>query len=185
MLKRKVLNDLKKWKDNHKNECLMVLGARQIGKTYIIRKFANDNYDNVLEINFLERPECKEIFDGNLDSVSILKKISLRFSQFKLEDNKTLIFFDEIQDCPNAITALKFLAQDSRFDTIVSGSMLGMTYKRVTSFPVGYVDRIYMNSLDFEEFLWAKGVSEEAISYLKSDFLKRKQVSMSTHDRMM
>lgn len=93
MLKRKVLNDLKKWKDNHKNECLMVLGARQIGKTYIIRKFANDNYDNVLEINFLERPECKEIFDGNLDSVSILKKISLRFSQFKLEDNKTLIFF--------------------------------------------------------------------------------------------
>lgn len=85
----------------------------------------------------------------------------------------------------NAITALKFLAQDSRFDTIVSGSMLGMTYKRVTSFPVGYVDRIYMNSLDFEEFLWARGISEEAISFLKSDFLKRKQVSISTHDRMM
>lgn len=99
MLKRKVLNDLKKWKDNHKKECLMVLGARQIGKTYIIREFVKDNYDNVLEINFLERPECKEIFDGNLDSVSILKEISLSFSQFKLEDNKTLIFLDEIQDC--------------------------------------------------------------------------------------
>lgn len=80
---------------------------------------------------------------------------------------KTLLFLDEIQECPQAITALKFLAQDKRFDCIASGSMLGMAYKRTSSFPVGYIDRIYMNSLDFEEFLWAKGVTDETINYIK------------------
>lgn len=107
------------------------------------------------------------------------------FSNFAINPGKTLIFLDEIQICPNAITALKFLAQDDRIDVIVSGSTLGMTYKKVKSFPVGYVDRIYMNSLDFEEFLWARGINEDQIEYIKSFYDKKLSVPEAVHDKMM
>lgn len=185
MLKRKAYDKLKIWKDTHRNNCLMVIGARQVGKTYIIRKFAQENYEKIYEINFIAEETYKKIFDENLDVETILRKMSLSVPNFQIIPGKTLIFLDELQDCPNAITALKFLAQDNRFDCIASGSMLGMAYKRVTSFPVGYVDRLYMDSLDFEEFCWANGLSEEAISYLKEDFENKKSVSLVVHKRMM
>ena len=168
MLKRKILKDLLYWKNNHRNNCLMVIGARQVGKTYIIKKFAEENYENFYELNFLENESFTNIFDKDLSSNNILTQISLYFSNFAINPGKTLIFLDEIQICPNAITALKFLALDDRIDVIVSGCTLGMTYKKVKSFPVGYVDRIYMNSLDFEEFLWARGINEDQIEYIKS-----------------
>ena len=116
---------------------------------------------------------------------NIIKEISLRIPTFKVDDGKTLLFLDEIQECPQAITALKFLAQDKRFDCIASGSMLGMAYKRTSSFPVGYIDRIYMNSLDFEEFLWAKGVTDETINYIKEFYDNKKQVNMFAHNGML
>lgn len=185
MLKRKVMDKLIEWKNTHENECLMVLGARQVGKTFVIREFAKLHYENIIEINFLSNEDYKEIFSGNLDSETILKNISIRIPDKVIIPCKTLLFLDEIQDCPNAITALKFLASDNRIDCIASGSMLGMAYKRMTSFPVGYVDRIYMNSLDFEEFCWANGLSVEAISYLKEDFENLKTINSSTHTRML
>lgn len=130
MLKRKILKDLLYWKNNHRNNCLMVIGARQVGKTYIIKKFAEENYENFYELNFLENESFTNIFDKDLSSNNILTQISLYFSNFAINPGKTLIFLDEIQICPNAITALKFLAQDDRIDVIVSGSTLGMTYKK-------------------------------------------------------
>ena len=185
MLKRKILKDLLYWKNNHRNNCLMVIGARQVGKTYIIKKFAEENYENFYELNFLENESFTNIFDKDLSSNNILTQISLYFSNFAINPGKTLIFLDEIQICPNAITALKFLAQDDRIDVIVSGSTLGMTYKKVKSFPVGYVDRIYMNSLDFEEFLWAMGINEDQIEYIKSFYDKKLSVPEAVHDKMM
>ena len=163
----------------------MVIGARQVGKTYIIKKFAEENYENFYELNFLENESFTNIFDKDLSSNNILTQISLYFSNFAINPGKTLIFLDEIQICPNAITALKFLAQDDRIDVIVSGSTLGMTYKKVKSFPVGYVDRIYMNSLDFEEFLWAMGINEDQIEYIKSFYDKKLSVPEAVHDKMM
>lgn len=185
MLKRKAYDKLKFWKDTHRNNCLMVIGARQVGKTYIIRKFAQENYEKFYEINFIAEKNYKKIFDENLDVETILRKMSLSVPNFQIIPGKTLIFLDELQDCPNAITALKFLAQDNRFDCITAGSMQETAYKKVTSFPVGYVDRLYMDSLDFEEFCWANGLSEEAISYLKEDFENKKSVSEVIHKRMM
>lgn len=185
MLKRKVVSELIDWKNNHKNKCLLVIGARQIGKTFIIREFAKENYDSFYEINFLENEKQKEIFKDDLSVDNIIKEISLRIPTFKVDDGKTLLFLDEIQECPQAITALKFLAQDKRFDCIASGSMLGMAYKRASSFPVGYIDRIYMNSLDFEEFLWAKGVTDETINYIKEFYDNKKQVNMFAHNGML
>lgn len=185
MLKRKVVSELIDWKNNHKNKCLLVIGARQIGKTFIIREFAKENYDYFYEINFLENEKQKEIFKDDLSVDNIIKEISLRIPTFKVDDGKTLLFLDEIQECPQAITALKFLAQDKRFDCIASGSMLGMAYKRTSSFPVGYIDRIYMNSLDFEEFLWAKGVTDETINYIKEFYDNKKQVNMFAHNGML
>ena len=98
---------------------------------------------------------------------------------------KTLLILDEIQVCENAITALKFIAQENKIDCIASGSLLGITYKRVSSFPVGYIERLEMNSLDFEEFCWANGMDETAISYLKEFFINKKQVPDSIHNRML
>ena len=137
MLKRKVVNDLINWKNNHRNNCLLVIGARQVGKTYIIRDFAKNNYKKFYELNFLENKEFKEVFKEDLSANNILKQLSIRISNFEIDDGNTLIFLDEIQECPEAITALKFLAQDKRIDCIASGSMLGIAYKRASSFPVG------------------------------------------------
>lgn len=185
MLKRKIVNELENWKNKHHNNCLMVIGARQVGKTFIIREFAKKNYESEIYLNFIEHPEYVEIFANDLDSDTIMKKISLRVPNSRLVDGKTLLFLDEIQTCENAITALKFLATDERFHVIASGSLLGIAYARTKSFPVGYVERLKMYSLDFEEFCWANGVSEEAVGYLKEYFDENKPVPSVIHNRMM
>lgn len=185
MLKRKIIKDLLNWKETHKNNCLLVTGARQVGKTFIIKKFAEENYESIIYINFIEMPSHKEIFDGNLDVETIIKQITLRIPNVNIIPKKTILFLDEIQTCENAITALKFLALDNRFDCIASGSLLGVSYKRVSSFPVGYIERLEMNSLDFEEFCWANGTNDEAIGYLKEYFDKKESIPDSIHNRMM
>ncbi len=185
MLKRKMTKQLIEWKNNHKNNCLLVIGARQVGKTFIIKEFAKENYESIIYMNFIENEDYKNIFKSNLDVESIIKQITLRIPNVTIVPHKTILVLDEIQACENAITALKFLAQDSRFDCIASGSLLGIAYKRVSSFPVGYVERLEMNSLDFEEFCWANGMDEDAISYLKEFYDKKETVPDSIHKRMM
>jgi predicted AAA+ superfamily ATPase len=185
VLKRKITNDLTLWKRREDKLCLLVKGARQVGKTFIIDEFARANYKHYTRINFDENPAYKAIFDGDLDIETLIKQISLRVPNAELVPNETLIFLDEIQNCPRARTALKFLAIDKRFDVIASGSMLGIHYKDVPSYPVGYVYTIEMYSLDFEEFLWANGVLPKSIDDIKQYFIKKEKVPTAMHERMM
>ena len=185
MLKRKIMDQLVEWKKEKNKNVLLVTGARQVGKTFIIKEFANQYYDNYIYINFIEKPEYITIFEGNLDATTIQKQISLRIKNAEFIEGKTLIIFDEIQACQNAITALKFLNEDKRFDYIASGSLLGIAYKRVSSFPVGSIKRIELKSLDFEEYLWAIGINEDTILYLKEFFDNKKTIPDGMHKQMM
>ena len=187
MLKRKFYNVLLDWKNNKRNECLLVNGARQIGKTYIIEQFGKENYQKYIYINFITNPEQTIIFEGNLSAEEIYKRISMYVDGGDIIPHKTMIFIDEIQICPKARTALKFLAIDGTADVIASGSLLGIHYNRLindaelerqVSIPVGYEREIEMFSLDFEEFLWANGVSENAISELREFYNQRKKVAI-------
>lgn len=185
ILKRKITEDLKLWKSKKNKQVLLITGARQVGKTYIIQEFAKNCYNNSIYINFIEQPDLKSIFEENLDAETIIKQISLRVTNFNLGKDKTLLILDEIQACEKAITALKFLALDGRFDIICSGSLLGIAYKRVESFPVGFIERLELNSLDFEEFCWANGMSEDALTYLKSFFDQKITVPEAIHKKML
>lgn len=183
MLKRKIYNVLLNWKTTHKNTCLMVKGARQVGKTFIIREFGKKEYASFIEINFLRQKELKTVFSGDLTADNIYKRLTAQIQDIQLIENNTLIFLDEIQACGSARTAIKFLAEDGRFDVITSGSLLGLTYgedadpdvEEPESVPTGYEDFITMYSLDFEEYLWANGY-QNAIEILKEYFDQRKKV---------
>ncbi len=187
MLKRKIMKDLINWKNNPDKMCLLIKGARQVGKTYIIDKFCKENYKNYIYINFFEGNNYKEIFEGNLDIDTICKQLSLKFPNISLSDkpNETVLVLDEIQDCPQAITALKFLSIAKRFDVIATGSLLGINYKEVPSYPVGYIEHLEMHSLDFEEFCWANGISEEAFGYIREYYEKLEPVPALMHNQMM
>jgi len=185
MLKRKIINELINWKNEPEKMCCMVKGARQVGKTFIIKKFAADYYENFIDINFDENESYKSIFADSLNADDIYKQISLHFPDVDIVSGKTLLFLDEIQNCPRARTALKFLSLDKRIDVIASGSMLGINYKEVPSNPVGYVHHVEMHSLDFEEYLWAHGIKEDMISDLRDTFYKRSAVLPAIHDRML
>jgi len=185
MLKRKFYNKLLDWKKTKNETCLLVKGSRQIGKTYIIDYFGKENYKSYIYINFIESPQTADIFEGELSADEIYKRMTLVFPEIKFIENDTLIFLDEIQQCPNARTALKFLAIDNRYDVIASGSLLGISYREVTSIPVGYETQIEMYSLDFEEYLWAVGYEESAILVLKEYFNKREKVPDAVHSAMM
>lgn len=165
MLRRKIYNKILAWKKSKGKECLLIRGARQVGKTYIVREFGKNEYDNFIEINFIKNSDYKEIFNGSLEAEEIYKRISYYVHNVELIPHKTLIFIDEIQKCANARTALKFLAEDGKYDVIASGSLLGLSYGEddddevleIPSVPVGYENSITMYPMDFEEFLWAYG----------------------------
>jgi predicted AAA+ superfamily ATPase len=164
---------------------LIVKGARQVGKTFTIDKFCKENYKHYYYIDFNERPDFKAVFDGNLDTTAIIKNLTLEIPDLRLLHNETVIVLDEIQNCPNARTALKFLANDGRFDIIASGSLLGINYKEVLSFPVGYTDQIEMHSLDFEEFCWANGLSDDGLAVVKECFVNKQPMSQFAHNRLL
>ena len=185
MLKRKVTEQLKNWISAKDKKCLIVKGARQTGKTYIIEQFARDNYEETVEINFKETPSAAEIFSGDLTVDNMVMALRFRFPEKKIDPDKTLIFLDEIQECPEAITSLKFWATDNRYNVIASGSLLGIDYKRSSSYPVGYVDYITMHGLDFEEYLWGLGISDDMIRSLQSFFSEKKAVPEGIHNQMM
>lgn len=190
MLKRKAYQKLLDWKNSHHHNCLMVQGARQVGKTYLVREFGKKEYKSFVEINFIKNPELKLIFNDNLDPETIYKKMTAMINGVNLIKGNTLIFLDEIQACGNARTALKFLAEDGRFDVITSGSLLGLTYREdddentevPLSVPTGYETFLMMYSLDFEEFLWAEGY-ENSIPYLKEFFDKKEKVPFVLNDK--
>lgn len=176
MLKRKIYSRLLEWKSNKHHECLLVNGARQVGKTFIITEFGKKEYKHFIYINFFAMPKYKKIFDGALNAETIYANISAYVPNAVMEEHDTLIFLDEIQHCPCARTALKFLALDDRYDVIASGSLLGLNYKMIESIPVGYEKEINMYPLDLEEYLWARGYSEQGIAVLYNYFEKQQSV---------
>lgn len=180
---RKVEDKLAKWKQNPQKKALLVTGARQIGKTYIVREFGKSHYKNFIEINFITTPDAKKIFDGNLEADTIIMNLTA-FINKPLEPHKTLIFLDEIQMCSNARTAIKFLVDDGRFDYIESGSLLGVQYKIVPSYPVGYEEILQMYPLDFEEFCLANGVQSATLEYLQKCYDNREKITDSIHQTM-
>ncbi len=161
-LRRKIDSFLIEWKKNPDRLPLIIRGARQVGKTYSIEKFAK-TYNNFVEINFITSPEYKRVFSSGYSPDKIIREITLINPDFKFVPNETLILFDEVQDCPDCTTSLKFFKLDARYDVICSGSFLGINYNSVTSVSVGYKEDYEMHSMDFEEFLWAKGYSENQI----------------------
>ena len=185
MLRRKIYDTLLQWRRNKSKECLLVKGARQVGKTFIIEKYGREQYASYIYINFYKNPEHKAIFEGSLEPGEIYKKISLYVRDVVFVPHDTLIFLDEIQDCSNARTALKFLAIDDLYDVIASGSLLGLHYKEMVSIPVGYERTLEMYSLDFEEFLWAMGKGEEAIGALGGYFQRREKVEPGIHEQFI
>ena len=190
-LKRKFYESLKEWKRSHRQECLLVKGARQIGKTFLVEKLGREEYESFIEFNFILDPTACEIFDGSLKAEDLVTKISAFIGSQRLIPGKTLIFLDEIQECPNARTALKSFALDGRYDVIASGSLLGIKYRskkrreksEPKSIAVGFERQVTMHSLDFEEFLWAKGIGPEVIESLKGFFDRREMLPPVLNDR--
>ncbi len=162
-LKRKVDKVLEDWKKSENRYPLIIKGARQIGKTEAIEHFAKNHYESIIEINFILQKQYKTIFNDGFDVDTIIKNISLINPEFRFIENETLFFFDEIQDCINCATSLKSFLIDGRYDVICSGSLMGINYQEIESNSVGYKQDYEMYSLDFEEFLWAKGYNDEQI----------------------
>ena len=171
---RKVDNFLEKWRKDEERMPLIIRGARQVGKTEAIRHFAKANYENLVEVNFVEEPQYCSIVDDGFKSESIIKLLSLFNPDFKFVPGKTLIFFDEIQAFPEIATSLKFFKQSGLYDVICSGSLLGIHYKKVSSHSVGYKTDYEMRSFDFEEYLWALGYPET----LTEDMLEHMRKAM-------
>ena len=174
LLKRKVDDFLMVWKNNPDRKPLIIKGARQIGKTRSIEFFAHKNYANVIQINFVEQKKYKAIFDEGFEVDTIIKNISLLNPNYEFVPGETLFFFDELQACPNCATSLKFFKIDGRFDVICSGSLMGINYQEIESNSVGYKEDYEMHSMDFEEFLWAKGYSEDFVEELYQNMLQIK-----------
>ena len=184
------MNSLIEWKNNTttKKKALVIKGLRQIGKTYIVKQFAEEYYENVIYINFKTSDNLKSVFDDDLEVDRILMDLSARKPDIKLIPYKTLIIFDEVQECANARASLKSFVEDKRYDVIATGSLLGIkgyNKKKGKGVPTGSEHIIYMYPLDFEEFLWAKGVSDSVIGYMKQCFQNKAPISKSTHEAML
>ena len=196
MLKRKIETYLAEWKKSETRKPLVIKGMRQCGKTYIVRKFANENYENVVYVNFILEPDKKSAFTGNIDVDTIILNLSAMIKGSRFIEGKTCIILDEIQECREARTALKSFQIDGRFDIIATGSLLGVKgygknrkkkdeSEGQDSVPVGYETVIDMYPLDFEEFLWANGISDAVIDAVRSCFESEKAVPDGIHKVMM
>ena len=159
-LKRKVDDFLTRWKADPDRKPLIVKGPRQVGKTESIKRFGAMNFQSVITVNFVEEPKYKMITADGYSAEAIVKNISRIDPSKRFIEGETLLFFDEIQEFPDIATALKFFKIDGRYDVICSGSMLGINYRKIESNSVGYKSDYEMYSMDFEEFLWAKGYDE-------------------------
>ena len=187
MLKRKIEKRLVEWRNTPGRKPLIVKGCRQCGKTFSVLKFAKENYKHVVYLNFFENPDYSSVFAGALDVDTIVMMISaLLVDKAVFEPNETVLMLDEIQECPEARTALKFFRTDGRYDVIGTGSLLGVKgYGREPkSIPVGSETVIDMYPLDFEEFLWANGISESIIDMLQKSMDTETPVPEALHSRM-
>ena len=183
MLERKISRYIEHFYEVNKG-ALLLSGARQIGKTYSVRRFAEKKFNSFIEINFVDNPDAVGIFSNAKNSSDILLRLSAFVNQ-PLIKGDTLIFFDEVQLCPEIVTAIKFLVDDGRYRYIMSGSLLGVELNNLRSVPVGYMEFKEMYPLDLEEFMWAVGVNEDVIASLKKSWEEKKYVDDFVHKKMM
>ncbi len=183
-LKRKIEKQIRRFLESKDKKSLLVDGPRQVGKTYLIEKLGREYYKNFIKLDFLADSLAKSIFTTSSDTDEIVSRLSL-FAEGKLEKGRTLFFFDEVQECKEAVTAVKYLVQEGSYKYILSGSLLGIELYNVKSIPVGYMDSINMFPLDFEEFCMANGVQENIITLLKTSFENRTKVDEFIHDAML
>ncbi|MCR5456529.1 MAG: ATP-binding protein [Clostridiales bacterium] len=195
MLKRKVYSELLEWKkrrQDNKKESIIIKGARQVGKTSVVEEFGENEYESFIEIDFIKRPDLKNVFIGSKEPSDIFSKISLYMPNAKIVPGNTLIFLDEIQRCGDARTAIKYLAKDFTCDVISSGSLLSLEYgedadegvEAPESIAVGFEYEINMYSLDFEEYLWAKGYDDEQIKYFEKMFNDGEKIPVEINEKM-
>ena len=189
MFKRKIMAEFEAWKNSSgRKKALVVKGLRQIGKTYSVREFAKANYENIVYVNFKENESAKKIFDADLNVNRIIIDLSALIPGIHFVEGKTVIIFDEIQECANARSSIKPFCEDGRFDIIATGSLLGIkgyNKKKSKGVPTGFERIVYMKPMDFEEFLWAKGIGEDVIQYLRDCYKNKTPVSDATHQAML
>lgn len=183
MLARKAYDKLLAWKQQPKKKALCILGARQTGKTTLIRQFGRQEYVHFVEVNFITDTGAAQIFAGDLDADTLITNLTA-YTRQVMVPGQTLVLLDEIQACPNARTAIKFLVEDGRFDYIESGSLLGVNYKEVRSYPVGFEEIYQLYPMDFEEYARANGVQESTIQYLKTCYETTSPVTEAVHETM-
>lgn len=184
MLKRKIEQTLKNWKADPQKKALCIIGARQVGKTTAVRQFAAQAYECFLELNFLDDREAARIFESETGTEQILLRLSA-YARQPLVPGKTLILLDEVQECPQARTAVKFLVEDGRYDYVETGSLLGVKVKEIRSYPVGFETLVNMYPLDFEEFLWAVNLPDPVMNHLAAAYRDRVPVDEVIHHQMM
>ena len=183
-LYRAIEADIKSLLDSDRNEALLITGARQVGKTFIIRKCAKECFGNVIEINFIEKPDAVKLFENARSSEDILLRISA-LTDIPLIPGKTLIFFDEVQECKEIVTAIKFLVEDGKYRYILSGSLLGVELKDIRSVPVGYLTVLEMYPLNFFEFCRANKVSQRIFDMLESCWKEETPIDQMVHEKLL
>ena len=184
MLKRKIWQELLSCRNGDIKSALLLTGARQVGKTFIIREFGRSKYQCFVEINFIKTPDAKFLFQNLKDE----KDFFLRLSSFTDKDlipGNTLVFFDEVQECPESVTYIKFLVDDGRYQYVLSGSLLGVELKDLRSAPVGYLRELDMYPLDFEEFINACGFKPELFGHVEECWKNRQPVNRGVHDKLL
>lgn len=183
-LRRHIDNWLTEWKEARGHKPALIRGIRQSGKTHSIRLFAEKNYQVVIYLNFWDRPDLIDVFDGELDIDTIIRELSVKIPMPDLIEGDTVFLYDEVQECPRALLSLKTVVNEKRFDFIASGSYLGVSGYVIpddTPKPVGCTDEFDMRTLDFEEFLWAKGLTDKETYYIKDAFETKTPLSKSMH----
>lgn len=190
MFKRKIMDEILKWEKSLsiKKRALIIKGLRQVGKTTIVKNYCNGKYENVVYINFMDNASLKKIFDHDLVVNDIVRDLSAAIPTARFVPNKTVIIFDELQECANARSAIKPFMIDGRYDIIATGSLIGLrgyNKKKSKGVPTGFEYTVTMYPMDFEEYLYAKGVSEDLLSYIKNCFLKKEKVSESINSSFM
>lgn len=190
MFKRKILDEINKWKNSLsiKKRALVIKGLRQIGKTTVVLNYCKKNYENLVYINFMENKSIKKIFDNDLVVDDLIRDISAAIPTARFIPQKTVIFFDEIQECASARTSIKSFMIDGRFDIIATGSLLGLrgyNQKEQKSIPTGFEYVVSMFPMDFEEYLWARGIDDSLIEYINNCFVKKEIVSDVVNDSFL
>ena len=184
MLRRKALKRMESWHNAPKRTALLVDGARQVGKTYLVREFAQQHYEHLVELNFIEDPDLVRVFERPRDAKGVLMRMEL-VANAPMVPGKTLIFLDEVQRCKEIATAIKFLVDDGRFDFVLSGSLLGVELEDIRSVPTGYLAELHMYPLDFEEFCWSRNVGDDVFVMLRTCFSHSQPVDDFIHERLL